>query len=244
MVQTEINDDIAVIWLNRPESRNAVNSEMIDELLRAMREIEGRQDIKMILLKGKGRSFCAGADINWMQRSGRSGRRVNYLQSRKLASVFHEFYMSDKVIISIVHGHAYGGALGFLAVSDVVFSLEDTLFSLPEIRLGLLPAVISPYLLTRISEKGLKYRVFTASEFGAAEAKEMGLVDFVCADIDDLGKQVGNMTGMISSVSAYTLAEGKRLFRKYNRNIVNRGNIKYGIDVITRLKSAGTPSLR
>lgn len=235
-IDIELNEKQAIVWLNQPESRNALNPLMIDDLIKGFEWMEHQKEIRIILIRGRGHSFCAGADINWMNDSGSSGYRTIYSESKKLASCFRTIYQSNKVVINLIHGHTFGGGLGFIGAGDFSFALKEALFGLPELKLGLAPSVITPYLLTRVKQSALKLKIYTGKSFSSEEALDMGLIDGVFNDIHEMEIKFGEMIHAISSVSSEALQEYKKLLRQVNKNTVNRNIINKTIRSITRLK--------
>ena len=235
-LEIRATDKLATIWLNRPESRNSLNPQILNDLVKSIRWLEGQEDIRVVLLRGKGNSFCSGADINWMRDSGLLSYRKNLRESKRLATCFHTLYQSDKVIINLLHGHAIGGALGFIGAGDFSFALKDTSFGLPELRLGLFASVITPYLLTRVRQNALKYKLFTGKSFSAEEALTMGLIDGIFTSLKEMEAETDEFIHSIASASPGALTEGKKLLRHVQRAIVNRRTINETVRTITRLK--------
>ena len=242
--QIEISGKTVTLWLNQPETRNALNPIIISELTKCIKWVSGKKEIMVILIRGRGDSFCAGADINWMMESGLLRFKKSYKESKKLAECFKTIYQSDKVIINLIHGHAFGGALGFLGASDFTFAVKNTVFSLPELKLGLTPSVISPYLLTRLKLADIKYKIFTSSVFTADEALEAGLIDKVCEDMNDMEYKSNELVQNICSASPKAVSEVKYLFRLLNKNLINSRNIKKTIKSITKMKMSEDARIR
>lgn len=234
--EIEIKDKLATIWLNQPEIRNALNSSIIEELIQIFKWLNKQTDIMIILIRGRGVSFCAGADINWMINSGLLEYRNCYQDSKKLATCFKIIYKSDKVVINLVHGDVFGGASGFLGAGDFTFAAKNTRFRLPELHLGLVPSVIMPYLLTRVKTADIKYQIFSGGIFTAEEALKTGFIDKVCKDIDDMELKANELIQNICSASPQALAESKHLLRVLNKSLINSENIKKTVKTITRLK--------
>lgn len=235
-IEIEVKERYVTVWLNQQEIRNALSLSMIEELIKAFKWINEKKEILVILIRGRGNSFCAGADINWMINSGSPGYRKSYRDSKKLASCFKTIYQSDKVVISLIHGEAFGGALGFSGAGDLTFAVNNTRFCLPELRLGLIPSVIMPYLLTRVKQSDLKYQIFRGGIFSAEEALKIGLIDKACEDIDDMEIKAYELIQNICSESPQALTEVKRLIRTLNKSHINSDNIKETVKVITKIK--------
>ena len=242
--EIEIKDKVVTVWLNQPEILNALNPSIIKELIKIFKWIDTRDEIFVILIRGRGKSFCAGADINWMINSGLLDYKKSYLDSKILASCFKAIYKSNKVVINLIHGNSFGGALGFFGAGDFSIALKNTVFSLPEIRLGLVPSVIMPYLLTRVRLSDLKYQVFTGGRFTAEEAQKIGLIDKVCKDLDEMELKAKELIHNISLASPEALTELKYLLRIFNKSLINSNNIKETIKTITKMKMSDEASNR
>jgi methylglutaconyl-CoA hydratase len=235
-IEIEIKDKQLTVWLNQPDIRNALNLATIEELIKAFRWINEQKKLMVILIRGRGKSFCSGADLNWMKNSGSLGYKKCYRDSRKLALCFKLISQSDKVVINLVHGNIFGGGLGFIGAGDLTLALKDSSFCLPEIRLGLVPSVIMPYLLTRVKPADLKYHVFNSEKFSADEAHQMGLIDKVCKDTEEMEHRAEDLIRNICIASPGALTETKRLFRKLNRSLINSDSIKKTVKTLTMTK--------
>lgn len=170
---------IATIWLNRPEVHNAISPEMIAELHNAFRILEQDENILLILLRGRGNSFSSGADLNSMKKMSTKSFEINLKDAEKLAELLFTIYSFSKPIISVLHGFVAGGANGIAAASDIVIADAETLFKFSEVRLGLSPATIAPYVLRKIGFSAANDLMITARTFHASEAKEISLVNYV-----------------------------------------------------------------
>jgi methylglutaconyl-CoA hydratase len=235
-IEIEIKDKLVTVWLNQPEKRNALNLHLIEEIIKVFRWIEKQKELMIVVIRGRGKSFCAGADINWMLDSGKSGYKNSLRDSRKLAKCFNQIYLSSKVVINLVHGDISGGGLGFAGAADFTFAEKKSVFRLPELQLGLIPSVIMPYLLTRVNQRDLKYLTFSVEKFSAEEALQKGFIDKVCVDVDDMEIKANELIRKILPVSQPALSETKELLRVLNSNLVNPGNIRKTIKTITKLK--------
>lgn len=176
-IHLSINKPVSTIWLNRPEVRNAFNAAMINELLSALRDAEEDSQVRVIVIRGKGKVFCSGADLNWMRDAVNYSREENYREAILLSELFGRIYACSKPVITVVHGASTGGANGLVAASDVALSADDTAFSLSEVKSGLVPAVISPYIIKRTGEFPARELMLTARRIYGKEAAERGLVN-------------------------------------------------------------------
>ncbi len=175
IVETKSNG-VATITMNRPDLHNAFDDVVIEELTNAIIEINKNHDVRILVLKAAGKSFSAGADLNWMKRMADYDWHENYLDSLKLAGLMQTLYECEKTTVAIVQGASFGGGVGLVACCDVVLASEKALFCLSEVKLGLIPSVISPYVVKAIGERNSKRFFATAEKFDAEEAKAIQLV--------------------------------------------------------------------
>ena len=176
-IELEIRDDVAVLWLNRPEIHNAFNEIMISEIIDCVEHVNNLDNIRVLVLRGKGKSFCAGADLNWMRGVAEYSFDRNYKESYQLSKCFYSIYTCKKPTIAMVHGAAIGGANGLLAACDYAYCEHDTTFSLSEVKIGIIPACISPYVIKRVGEYGSKDLMLTGRRIKGKEAESFRLVN-------------------------------------------------------------------
>ena len=176
-INVGIKDAVATVSLNRPDIRNAFNEVMIAELIACFELLQGRGDVRVIVMRGNGKSFCAGADLNWMRDVAKYTYQENYHESLQLSKCFYAIYSSPKPTIALVHGAAIGGANGLLAACDMAFCDNDTVFSLSEVKIGIVPACISPYVIKRVGEYGARELMLTGRRINGIEAQTFGLVN-------------------------------------------------------------------
>jgi methylglutaconyl-CoA hydratase len=179
-----LEDAVARVTLARPEARNAFDDVLIAELTRAFAQIAARDDVRVAVLAGEGPVFCAGADIGWMRRAGGYTRAENEADAEKMARMLRTIDACPKPVIALAHGAAIGGGVGLVAAADIAIAAEETVFSLAEVKLGILPAVISPYVLRAIGPRAARDLFLTGDRFGAAEAHRIGLVHIVVSAAD------------------------------------------------------------
>jgi len=164
------------ITLNRPEVHNALNDVMISELTAAVKASEKDSTIRYLFISGEGKSLCAGADIHWMRKAAFNTFEQNVADARKLADLFQAIYHARFPVVVHAKGSVFGGGVGLVAVGDIVIAEHDTVFCLSEVKLGIIPAVISPYIIRAMGERQAKRYTITAERFSAGEACAMGLV--------------------------------------------------------------------
>jgi methylglutaconyl-CoA hydratase len=170
------SNGIGTITMNRPEIHNAFDDKLITQLADAIDQLDRDEDIRLIVLAANGKSFSAGADLNWMKRMASYNWEQNYQDSLQLASLMQRLYQCKKTTVAIVQGAAFGGGVGLVACCDIVLASESAIFCLSEVKLGLIPAVISPYVVKAMGERNAKRYFATAERFNAVDAKQMSLV--------------------------------------------------------------------
>jgi methylglutaconyl-CoA hydratase len=183
-VRIQADGPVRRLRLTRPKERNAISRQMIDELMSALGAIANDADARLVVLEGEGPSFCAGADIAEMRSSGGAGLEQNLADAERLAGLFRALDALPRPLIGRVHGHALGGGVGLVACCDVVVASDDTAFAFSETRLGIVPAVISPYALRRIGPTHARRYFLSGERFDAREARRIGLVAEHCAPED------------------------------------------------------------
>ena len=169
-------DGVGRITLDRGEVHNAFDDRLIALLTEAFASLDAAPEVRLILLAASGKSFSAGADLNWMKRMAGYDWQQNYADSCKLAALMQQIYSCKKTTLALCQGAAFGGGVGLLACCDIVLASEKSIFCLSEVKLGLIPAVISPYVVKAMGERAAKRYFVTAERFGAAEAKANHLV--------------------------------------------------------------------
>ena len=180
-IKIETLDRIARVSLARPEVHNAFDKTMIQELTEAFLAFASHPSVRAVIVTGEGKSFCAGADLNWLGASRSAPYEEHLADTLKLSSMFRSIYGLDKPVIAAVNGAALGGGVGMLAVADVVIASEDAVLGLSEVKIGVVPACISPYLFMRCANRAkLKEYFMNGERFSSRDAKEAGLVDYIC----------------------------------------------------------------
>jgi methylglutaconyl-CoA hydratase len=172
---------VARVALNRPEVRNAFNDEVIAEMTAVFSELAERHEVRCIVLAGNGPAFCAGADLNWMKRMAGYSRDENFADAAALANMLRVIYHCPKPTVARVQGDVYAGGTGLVAACDIAVSVDSAQFCLSEVKLGLIPATISPYVIRAMGARAAHRYFLTAERFSAAEALRIGFVHQVVA---------------------------------------------------------------
>jgi methylglutaconyl-CoA hydratase len=211
-IEIQMGDGVAVLWLNRPEVRNAFDEAMIAEVTGAFDTLERDPAVRAVVLAGKGKVFCAGADLEWMKRMKGMSREENRDDALAFAKMLHRIYTLEKPTIARVHGAAYAGGIGLLAACDIAVASNDTDFCLSEVKLGLAPATISPYVVAAMGERAARRYCVTAEVFPAAEAYRIGLVQEITLP-DELDGTVNVVLGELVQGAPGAQASAKEIVR-------------------------------
>jgi methylglutaconyl-CoA hydratase len=175
-IVVSITDKIATITLNRPDKRNALNQQIVNELLNTLQSLMVDAQAEIVVIKANGQHFCAGADIACMEEMVLASEDVNYTDAQLLADLMYQLYQFPKPTIILAQGATLGGGLGLLSACDIAIAAADANFGFPEVKLGLAASVISPYVIAAIGERAAHYYFLTGEKFGAGEAHRIGLV--------------------------------------------------------------------
>ncbi len=204
-LRIERDDDILRVTLTRRESRNAFDDVLIRELAEAFVDV-GKA--RAVVLSGEGPTFCAGADVEWMRRSGSLTHDENMAGANAMRRMFEAIDTCPAPVIALVQGHAYGGGVGLVATADIAIADERALFAFSEVKLGIIPAVISPFALRKIGESAARRYFVTGERFDASTALRIGLVHEVCTD---LGGALDTILGELRTAGPRAARHAKRL---------------------------------
>lgn len=209
-LEVTIQGSVATIRLNRPEVRNAFNEIMIGELAGAFRALGADAGIRAIVLAADGPAFCAGADLGWMKKMAGFTRAENLADAAQLAEMLRTIYHCPKPIVAKVQGDCYAGGMGLVAACDIAVAVEASHFCLSEVKLGLIPATISPYVVKAMGENAARRYFLTAERFSAQEARRIGFVHEV-VPAESLDATVGEIVKALVANSPNAVKEAKRL---------------------------------
>ncbi|CAN5373553.1 enoyl-CoA hydratase-related protein [soil metagenome] len=245
LVEISVKDRIGYITLNRPEKRNSLSPEMVSELKIAFQEAESDEHVKVIVLKANGESFCAGADLAYLQNLQKFSYEENLADSRHLKELFLQIYTLKKVVIAQVQGSALAGGCGLATVCDFVLTVPDATFGYTEVKIGFVPAIVMVFLLRKIGEARAKELLLTGNLITAEEARSIGLVNrivdngslenevltFAATLINTASAQSLELTKkMISDVQHMKLEEALDFAAQQNAHARNTDDCKKGIE--------------
>ena len=235
---TEYQGPIGLITLNRPERHNAFDDALIAELTETLRTMEGDDAVRVVVLSGAGKSFSAGADLHWMKRMAGFSKEENQRDAMTLGALMRTLAHLRKPTVARVHGAAYGGGVGLVACCDIAVATHTATFSLSEAKLGLIPAVISPYVVSAIGERAARRYFLTGERFDAAEAWRLGLLHDLAPSEDELDGKIGEIVEALLECGPVAQREAKELVRAVSARPVTSELIQDTAERIARIRSS------
>ena len=209
-IRTNVTDQVATITLTRPEVKNAFNDVMLDELFDAYGKFESDPAVRVVVLTGEGNSFCAGADLNYMKNTINYTFEENVADGMKISDVMERIHRLTKPTVGRVNGYAIGGGAGLMAANDIVVAADTAVIRLSEVKIGLIPACISPYVVMRAGPAACREFFLSGERMSADKAFRLGLVNAVCP-LDELDGCVADFTGRLISSGPEALRVCKEL---------------------------------
>jgi methylglutaconyl-CoA hydratase len=209
-VEVSVDNQVAWVALNRPDVRNAFNEVMIAELTTVLGRLEEDTSVRVVVLTGKGKAFCSGADLNWMKKMKGFTVEENYKDALELAELMFRLYSLPKPTIAMVNGASIGGSNGLVAACDIAVASHRAEFSLSEVKIGLIPACIGPYLLRKIGEAACRELFLSGERISAGQAKELGLVNDAVTHVN-LAARVKERVSNLLTGGPHALAVSKEL---------------------------------
>lgn len=203
-------EHVATVTMNRPEVRNAFNETTIAELTQAFRDLGKDERIRVIVLAANGPAFCAGADLNWMKKMADYTHEENLADAGQLAEMLRVIYTCPQPVVAKIQGDCYAGGMGLAAACDMAVAVDTAYFCLSEVRLGLIPATISPYVIKAMGESAARRYFLTAERFSAADALRMGFVQEAVA-ADQLDAKVAEIVKALAGNSPNAVKQAKQL---------------------------------
>ncbi len=232
-----IKDSVATVWLNRESTRNAFDGVMIAELTQAFRQLGEQDEIRAIMLAAKGAVFCAGADLNWMKRAAGYSFEENQADAKRLADMLYAIHSCPKPVIARVQGDCHGGGVGLVAAADIAIAVNGAQFSFAEVKLGLIPATISPYVIRAIGARMAQRYFLTAEKFDTMQAQRMGLIHEVVA-AEELVSKTDKIIAAIVMNGSNALAACKNLIDNVAGRQIDLVLIAETADRIARVRAS------
>ena len=228
---------VAQITLNRPEVRNAFNDEVIAELTTVFTELGQKQEVRAIVLAASGPAFCAGADLNWMRRMADYSHAENLADAAQLAEMLRVIYTCPKPTVARIQGDVYAGGMGLVAACDMAVSVDTANYCLSEVKLGLYPATISPYVIRAMGARAAHRYFLTAERFDALEALRIGFVHAVVS-VEQLDAKVAELTQALASASPDAVQKCKTLLRDVAGQHIDAALIAATVEGIASIRAS------
>jgi methylglutaconyl-CoA hydratase len=213
----------AVLLLNRPQKRNAFNAEVIEELTDAFETLAKNPECRLVLIRGAGPVFSAGADLEWMKAASHYSEKENEEDAYAMAEMLRRCFELPQVTVALLHGAAMAGACGLAAAADIAIAQRGTIFSFSEVKLGIIPATISPYIINAIGPRWARALFVTAERFDAEVAAKIGLVHHVVEDETSMDKLVEHYASLVYDASPAAIADTKSLVAEVTGEIIDVG---------------------
>ena len=236
-IRIAIQNHVATVVLSRPEVRNAFNDEVIAELSQAFTQLGDDPQVRAVVLMADGPAFCAGADLNWMRRMADYSREENEQDADKLAFMLRTIYECPKPTIARVQGDVYAGGMGLVACCDVAVSVDSAQYCLSEVKLGLIPATIGPYVIRAMGPRAAHRYFLTAERFSAAEAHRIGFVHEV-VPAEQLDATVSGWVQAFLSASPNAVKECKKLVQYVADRDITRLLIDHTVKAIADIRAS------
>ena len=236
-VLTTVDHHVATLTLNRPDVRNAFNDEVIASFTAQVEALGARPDVRCIVLAASGSAFCAGADLNWMRRMADYTRAENLSDAAALARMMHTLYTCPKPTVARIQGDVYAGGTGLVAACDVAVAVDAAQFCLSEVKLGLIPATISPYVIRAMGARAAHRYFLTAERFSAAEAHRIGLVHEV-VPAESLDATVATLTTHFVQAGPEAVKICKRLVQDVAERDITPGLIQSTVEGIADIRAS------
>ncbi|HEX7891824.1 MAG TPA: enoyl-CoA hydratase/isomerase family protein [Ramlibacter sp.] len=228
---------VETVTLNRPEVRNAFNDEVIAELTAVFSELAKRPEVRCVVLAGNGPAFCAGADLNWMKSMADYGREENLADAAGLARMLEALYHCPLPTIARVQGDTYAGGMGLVAACDIAVSVDTAQFCLSEVKLGLIPATISPYVIRAMGARAAHRYFLTAERFGAEEAQRIGFVHQV-VKAEALDGAVTALAQSLVSAGPEAVKACKKLLHDVAGHEITAGLVRRTVEGIADIRAS------
>lgn len=233
-VTYEIQDRVARITLNRPEIHNAFNDEMLADLIACFDATAQDKSVRAVVLTGEGKSFCAGADLNWMRKTIDYTYKENLEDARQIATLMEAIYCLPQPVIARVNGTALGGGLGLVCAPDIAVASDTAKFSLSEVKIGLVPACISPYVIEKAGARVCRELFITGERFTASRALELGLINY-CVPHEALDAKVNELLELVMTSGPQAISICKEMIRRVSTMTYGEAN-DYTPDIISQIR--------
>ena len=232
----EVKNGVAKLILNRPDVHNAFDDVLIQKIINALHDIENNDSVQVLVLTSNGKHFSAGADLNWMKRMAVLTEQENRNDAQQLAQLMHTLNNLNKPTVALINGAAYGGAVGLIACCDMAIATQRSRFCLSEVKIGLSPAVISPFVVSAIGERAARRYFLSAEVFDAQSAEKLGLLHEVVADEAELTHKGNQLINTLLLNSPQAMGKTKQLIKTVSRGEIDNNMRDYTVNLIASIR--------
>ena len=234
-IETTVDQGVFTIWFNRQDVHNAFDKTMLLELTECIETLD--PSVLCVILRGRGKSFCAGVDLNWMKAVSQNSYEQNYTESLLLSKCFLAIYNCPKPTLAVVHGVALGGANGLLSACDLAYCTDDATFSLSEVKIGIVPACISPYVIKRVGEYGAKELMLTGRRINGKEAEQFRLVN-KSVSTGILEETLAEVIALLRTSGPIAMSQCKTLIHEVANNLTLMEAYDYTARMIAEIRAS------
>jgi len=227
-------DDVVTVVLNRPDVHNAMNDVLINELTNCIKRLATNDSVAVVILTGNGKSFCAGADLSWMKRMVNYSKEENKDDSHLLLEMYETINSCPKPVIGRINGNAFGGGIGLLSICDITVTVPEVQFAFSEVKLGIIPAVISTFIAPRVRLADMRRFFMTGERFDSVIANKIGLIDFI-VPVEKLDDIVNSCIEQVRSSSPNAIKEVKYLMKNFLEMDLNKYK-EFTVEKISELR--------
>ena len=232
----DVKNGVAKLILNRPDVHNAFDDVLIQKIINALHDIENNDSVQVLVLTSNGKHFSAGADLNWMKRMAVLTEQENRNDAQQLAQLMHTLNNLNKPTVALINGAAYGGAVGLIACCDIAIATQRSRFCLSEVKIGLSPAVISPFVVSAIGERAARRYFLSAEVFDAQSSEKLGLLHEVVADEAELAHKGNQLINTLLLNSPQAMGKTKQLIKTVSRGEINDNMRDYTVNLIASIR--------
>ena len=237
-IATEIDGAVGILTLNRPARHNALDETLITEITTGLLALEAAASVRVVVLSSAGGTFCAGADMNWLRRETTNSLQENLRDARHLGRLMATLNNLSKPTIGRIQGPSFGSGVGLVACCDIAVATYDAQFALSDVKLGIIPAVVSPFIMAAIGERFVRRYTLSAERFSAAEAYRIGLVHEIVPDETQLDQALFEIVENLLKNGPQAMAECKSMLRAFSRHPINDAVIEEAAQRMARVRSS------
>lgn len=236
-INFHIENKIGYLGLNRPEKKNAINKTMIEEIIATLNEQKANRSFRVLIIYGEGDTFCSGADLDWMKDGIHQSKTQNINDAKLFTTLFETIHSFPTPVICEVQKSAFGGAVGIVASCDITICEPDSKFAFPEVKLGLIPATIAPYILSKMGSSNARKRLLNPQPFSANEANNEALIHYIAQDIP-IREKTMEVANSVADAAPDALIQTKALIHRLEENIDEETSLLFCARLIANARTS------